>query len=81
MPITQYRPIIHSWGSYFCINIHAKYINVSVITPAVSSELNICGYLTFFVNISNLAAVYVIPVKCTLYPYQYTLVLYFVFAV
>ena len=34
----------------FCINIHAKYIIVSVITPAVRSELNICGYLTFFVN-------------------------------
>ena len=82
MPITWYRPIIHSWGSYFCINIHAKYSNISVITPAVGSELNICGYLTFFVNISNLAAVYVIPVKCTLYPLSiYLVYISFVFCI
>ena len=54
----------------------------ATITPAVGSELNICGYLTFFVNISNLAAVYVISVKCTLYPLSiYLVYISFVFAV
>ena len=41
-------------------------------------------YNVLFVNIPDLAAVYVIPVKCTRYPHQYTwstLVFYFVFAV
>ena len=68
MPITQYRSIIHSWGNYFCINTHAKYINVSVITPEFFSVSALVIPELLFYYIPHIATYYKEPVV-TIIPY------------